>query len=77
MKKNLKRIITEKGQGLTEYVLILAFVAGIAMMMFGGGLKSTLAGTVTETNRLLGGLFNKTYSDYFHDWRKFWWNGHW
>ena len=27
----------EKGQGLTEYVLILAFVAGLAMMIFGGG----------------------------------------
>ena len=61
MNKNLKRIITEKGQGLTEYVLILAFVAGLAFMMFGGSgsLKGTVANTLTETVRILAGLFEE------------------
>lgn len=60
MKKFLKKI-TEKGQGLTEYVLILAFIAGIAFLMFGGNgsLKGTLVSTANETNRLLGGLFGE------------------
>ncbi len=71
MKKDLKKIIIEKGQGLTEYVLILAFIAGVAFMMFGGNgsLKGTVLGTFTETNETLAGLFSKTYSDYFHEWR--------
>ena len=68
-----RKTIREKGQGLTEYVLILAFIAGIAFMMFGGNgsLKGTLVNTFTETHRILAGLFSeeKTYSDYFHDWR--------
>ena len=61
MKKVLKRIKTEKGQGLTEYVLILAFIAGIAIVMFGGNgsLKDTLVNTLTETNRILAGLFGE------------------
>ena len=71
MKKDLKNLITEKAQGLIEYVLILAFIAGIGLMFASGGLKGTLAGTVTETNSILAGLFSgKTYSDYFHEWRK-------
>lgn len=81
MLNSLRSTVREKGQGLTEYVLVLAFIAGIAFMMFGGNgsLKGTVAGTFTETIRILGGLFSeddgyvtasKTYSDYFVDWRK-------
>ena len=51
MLNRLRRMIKEKGQGLTEYVLILAFVAGIAFMMFGGNgsLKDTLVNTLKQT----------------------------
>ena len=50
---------SEKGQGLTEYVLILAFIAGIAFVMFGGdgSLRGTLVNTVTGTTKILAGLF--------------------
>lgn len=49
----------EKGQGLTEYVLILAFIAGIAIAMFGDGdLKSSLVSTFTKAQRTLAGLFS-------------------
>ncbi|MBR4908579.1 MAG: hypothetical protein IKZ43_06185 [Acidaminococcaceae bacterium] len=60
MNKLLKNVTAEKGQGLTEYVLIFAFIAGVAFMMFGGNgsLKGTLVNTVTETNRKLAGLFS-------------------
>ena len=59
MKKDLKKIIIEKGQGLTEYVLILAFIAGIAFVMFGGdgSFKDTLANTFTKTHSIIAGLF--------------------
>jgi hypothetical protein len=56
-----RRTIREKGQGLTEYVLILAFIAGIAIAMFGSSdsLKNTVVNTATETVRILAGLFSE------------------
>ena len=81
MKKDLKKTIREKGQGLTEYVLILAFIAGVAMMMFGGNgsLKGTLVNTFTETVSILANLFGEddgyvtaskiNYTKAFNDWR--------
>ena len=59
MNMSFRKIVAEKGQGLIEFVLILAFVAVLAMMMFGGDLKGTLSATITETNRLLSGLFSE------------------
>ena len=60
MLNRLRRTIREKGQGLTEYVLILAFIAGIAIAMFGSSdsLKNTVVNTATETVRILAGLFS-------------------
>lgn len=61
MLNRFRRIKSEKGQGLTEYVLILAFIAGLAIMMYSsdGNLKGTLVDTFTETNRILAGLFGE------------------
>lgn len=61
MLNRIRTTIREKGQGLTEYVLILAFVAGVAMMMFGGNgsLKGTLVNTFSETVSILANLFGE------------------
>lgn len=73
MLNRIRRTIREKGQGLTEYVLILAFIAGVAFMMFGGNgsLKDTLVNTFAKTVYILEGLFDeRDYAGYFTDWRK-------
>ena len=74
MLNRIRRTIREKGQGLTEYVLILAFIAGVAFMMFGGegGLKGTLVNAVTEINSKLAGLFDDgiKYADAVKTWGK-------
>ena len=49
MLQSMRKFFREKGQGLTEYVLILAFVAGVAYVMFAQtGLKSTVSSTFSQ-----------------------------
>lgn len=51
---SLKKFFAEKGQGLTEYVLILAFVAGLAYMMFtSSGLKGTVQQTFSSSQSMI------------------------
>ena len=80
MRNNLKKTIIEKGQGLTEYVLILAFIAGIAFVMFGDGssLKGTVVKTFTKAVDTIAGLLDENYgyvtasqnyNTYFSQWR--------
>ena len=47
----------EKGQGLTEYVLLLAFIAAIAFMLNSGGLLGTVKGSYNETQGIFAMLF--------------------
>ena len=47
MLTSMRKYFTEKGQGLVEYALILAFVALLAYMMF--GTKSTMKSAVTSS----------------------------
>jgi Flp pilus assembly pilin Flp len=44
------RIREEQGQGMTEYAVLLAFVAAIALVAFtaGGGLATAIEGAVTS-----------------------------
>ena len=74
MLHQFRRTMSEKGQGLTEYVLILAFIAGVAFMLFGGNgsLKGTLVETFTETNRILAELFSDgmSYAEAVASWGK-------
>ena len=49
---SLRKLFTEKGQGIVEYAVILAFVIAVAAYIFGSG---TLRDEVTKT-------FSKTTS---------------
>lgn len=67
--KLLKHYLNRKGQGLTEYVLLLAFIAGLAMMLNGANLGGTVKGVVNDLAALLGGE-KKTYAGYYKEWSK-------
>ena len=47
--------VSEKGQGMVEYALIIAFVAAIAIFALNGGLKSAVnsafTNAVTQVNQ--------------------------
>ncbi len=50
MLTSMRKFFTEKGQGLVEYALILAFVAVLAFMMFGSesGMKSDVTSAFSQ-----------------------------
>lgn len=51
---SMRKFFAEKGQGLTEYVLILAFVAGLAFIMFkDSGLKQTVKETFSTSQQMI------------------------
>ena len=52
MLTSMREFFKGKGQGLTEYVLILAFVAMIAYAMINGenGLKTTVSSTFSDSH---------------------------
>ena len=56
----------EKGQGLIEYALLLAFIAGLALCLSNGGLKNSIHYTYKRTVQMLRGEL--IYAEYFDDW---------
>ena len=64
----IRTTIKQKGQGIVEYALLLAFVVGIGMMMSNSNLGSALKGAFDDVAFWV--KTDKTYSDYFHAWRK-------
>ncbi len=60
---SLKKFFAEKGQGLTEYVLILAFVAGLAYLMFtSSGLKTTVKNTFSSSQTMISSAAQSSLS---------------
>ena len=51
----LRNAVKQKGQGIVEYALLLAFVVGIAMMLQGVGLAGAVKDTFDSVANLLGG----------------------
>lgn len=67
---NKNRItIKQKGQGIIEYAVLLAFIVGLAVMLNGANLSGAVKDTFDSVASLLHG--EKVYADYFNDWHKF------
>ena len=58
------RYLGEKGQGMVEYALILAFVVAVAAVVFAqnttGGLGAAINGIVTKVTTAVNGTPNKS-----------------
>lgn len=48
--------LKQKGQGIVEYALLLAFIVGIAMMLNGVGLKDAVVGVFDDVANVLAGF---------------------
>lgn len=51
---NLRDVKRQKGQGIVEYALLLAFILAIAVAMQGSGIDSAIANTFTRVAQALG-----------------------
>ena len=60
MLTTIRNMLKEKGQGIVEYALILAFVVGIGFVIFSGdsSLKVALINSFTKTSSIIVGLFS-------------------
>ena len=55
MLQRIEKIWSEKGQGIVEYALILAFVVGIGMMLNGSNLGGAVIGVFDDVAAVLSG----------------------
>ena len=58
MLTKMRNMLTEKGQGIVEYALLLAFVVALATMLNGVGLASAVKDTFDKVASLLSGDSN-------------------
>ena len=51
---SLRKLFTEKGQGIVEYAVIIAFVIAVAAYIFSdGGLKNEVTKTFSKTTSVM------------------------
>ena len=58
----IRNMLKQKGQGIMEYALILAFVVGIAMMLNGANLGGAVKGVFDDVAAVLGGGSENKYA---------------
>lgn len=66
MLRKIRTITKQKGQGIVEYALLLAFVVGIAMMLQGVGLAGAVKDTFDTVASVLGGETLAANTDWGH-----------
>lgn len=66
MLNKLRTIVKNKGQGIVEYALILAFVVGIGMMLSGSNLGGAVKSLFDEVEFVLSGDIK--YADALKEW---------
>ena len=70
MLEKIRTIIKQKGQGIVEYALLLAFVVGIGMMLSSSNLGGSLHYLFDDVAFVLEGESDTTYVEYFTDWKR-------
>ena len=70
MLTKVRTLVKQKGQGIVEYALLLAFVVGIAMMLNGANLGSAVKDTFDKVAAVLGGEAKSAYASALEKWGK-------
>ena len=64
----IRNMLKQKGQGIIEYALILAFVVGIGMMLKGANLGDAVNGVFDNVALVLGGGKENKYAEGLSKW---------
>ncbi len=57
---SMRKLFTEKGQGIVEYAVIIAFVIAVAAYIFGsGGLRDEITKTFSKTASVMSHANNQ------------------
>ena len=64
----------QKGQGIVEYALLLAFIVGIAMMLNGANLGGAVKGVFDDVAQVLGGKSENIYAAALEKWGSISWD---
>ena len=73
----ISKYLKQKGQGIVEYALLLAFVVGIAVALQGVGLKDAVVGVFDDVATVLAGgssAKNNTYAASYAKYSQMKWN---
>ncbi len=66
----IRKYLNRKAQGIVEYALLLAFIAGLGMMLQGGGLANAVKGVFDNTAELFANIDQQnSYKTAFSKWR--------
>ena len=70
MLRKLRNAVKQKGQGIVEYALLLAFVVGIAMMLNGSNIGGAVIGVFDDVAAVLSGGKQDAYVAALAKWGK-------
>lgn len=64
----MRNMVKQKGQGIVEYALLLAFIVGLAVMLNGSNLGGAVKGVFDDVAAVLGGGSDNKYAQGFSKW---------
>jgi len=64
----ISNYLKQKGQGIVEYAILLAFILGVAVLLQSGGLKDSVVGIFDKAAAVLAGEKESIYAASLEKW---------
>ena len=70
----MRNMVKQKGQGIVEYALLLAFIVGLAVMLNGSNIGGAVKGVFDDVAALLSGKSENNYAAALEKWGSISWD---